>query len=94
MANYMDGMEGGKHNSDDTETNNTVPSFTVSLTFESVDAKTPQEAVNKIVSWIKGEDGLGGLEVMIFDVQNEITLDKFTVDLSEDEEDQVLPNNL
>jgi hypothetical protein len=84
----MDGMEGGKHNSDNTETNITAPSFTVTLTFECVDAKTPQEAVQKILGWIKE-----GVDDMIFDVQNEITEEKFTVDLSEDEENQVLPNN-
>ncbi len=87
MATYMDGMEGGKHNSDNTETSITAPSFTVSLTFECVDAKTPQEAVQTILKWIKE-----GVDEMVFDVQNEITQDKFTVDLSEEEENQVLPN--
>ena len=69
----------------------TIPCFKVSLNFESIDAQTPQDAVNKIVSWISGGGGI--VNQMIFDVENEITGEKFTVDLSEDEEDQVLPNN-
>ena len=84
MAIYGD----GKHDSDNTETSITAPSFTVSLTFECVDAKTPKEAVNKILSWIKD-----GIDDMTFDAENEITGEKFTVDLSEDEDNQVLPNN-
>jgi hypothetical protein len=51
-------------------------------------ADSPKEAVDKIAKWIKE-----GVDDMIFDAENEITGDKFTVDLSEDEEDQVLPNN-
>ena len=66
----------------------TAPSFTVSLTFECVDAKSPQDAVQTILKWIKE-----GVDEMVFDVQNEITNEKFTVDLNEDEENQVLPNN-
>jgi hypothetical protein len=70
-----------------------APSFKVSLNFESIDAQTPQDAVKTIVSWISGGGSGGGVNQMIFDVENEITGEKFTVDLSEDEEDQVLPNN-
>lgn len=84
MAIYGD----GKHDSDNTESNNVATTFKVSLTFEDVIANNPKEAVDKIVEWIKE-----GVDDMIFDAQNEITGDKFTVDLSEDEEDQVLPNN-
>jgi hypothetical protein len=51
-------------------------------------ADSPKEAVDKIVEWIKE-----GVDKMIFDAENEINGEKWTVDLSEDEEDQVLPNN-
>ena len=67
--------------------------FSVKLEFTDIEANTPQEAVNKIVSWIKGEDDFGGVDEMVFEVQDETTQEKFTVDLSEEEEDQVLPNN-
>ena len=68
-----------------------APSFKVSLNFESINTKTPQDAVQNIVSWISG--GGGRVNQMIFDVENEITGEKFTVDLSKDKEDRVLPNN-
>lgn len=84
MAIYGD----GKHDSDNTESNNVATTFKVSLTFENVMADSPKEAVDKIVEWIKE-----GVDKMIFDAENEINGEKWTVDLSEDEEDQVLPNN-
>ena len=84
MAIYGD----GKHDSDNAESNNVATTFKVSLTFEDVTAKSPKEAVDKIVQWIKE-----GVDEMIFDAENEINGEKWTVDLSEDEEDQVLPNN-
>jgi hypothetical protein len=84
MAIYGD----GKHDSDNTESNNVATTFKVSLTFEDVMADSPKEAVDKIVEWIKE-----GVDKMIFDAENEINGEKWTVDLSEDEEDQVLPNN-
>lgn len=62
--------------------------FTVSLTFTDIDAKNPLDATKKILKWI--EDGG---DKMIFDVEDEISKEKFTVDLSEDDEDAVLPNN-
>ena len=64
------------------------PTFTVSLTFTDIDAKDPLSAVKKILKWIE-ED----VDVMIYDVTNEVTNEKFTVDLSEDDENVVLPNN-
>lgn len=84
MAIYGD----GKHDSDNTESNIVATTFKVSLTFEDVMANSPKEAVDKIVEWIKE-----GVEVMIFDAENEINGEKWTVDLSEEEQDQVLPNN-
>lgn len=83
MAMYGD----GKHN-ENVEHIDETPTFTVTLTFECVDAKNPLQATKKALSWIKQ-----GVEDMIFDVTNEITEDKFTVDLSEEDENAVLPNN-
>jgi hypothetical protein len=64
------------------------PTFTVTLTFECVDGRNPLEASKKIVDWIKD-----GVDDMTFDVINETTNEKFTVDLSEEDENAVLPNN-
>jgi hypothetical protein len=88
MANYLDGMEGGKHNSDNTEVSIEPKTFEVTLTFTDIMAKNPLEATKKILKWIE-EDAAN----MIYDVKNELTGEKFTVDLSENDEDAVLPNN-
>ena len=87
MSNYMDGMDGGKHNSDNTEHIENQQTFTVSLTFGSVDAKNPLEAVKTILKWLEYDSE------MVYDVTNELTGEKFTVDMAEDEENAVLPNN-
>lgn len=89
MANYLDGMGDGKHSSENTETSITRPSFKVSLTFDCIDAKNPLEAVKTILDWIQSDDGA---EYMTYDVVNEQTNEAFTVDLSEDDENAVLPN--
>ena len=88
MATYLDGMGGGKHNSDDTEVSIQPKTFEVTLTFTDIQAKNPLEATKKILKWIE-EDASN----MIYDVKNELTGEKFTVDLSENDEDAVLPNN-
>ena len=88
MATYLDGIEGGKHNSDETEVSITPKTFTISLTFTDIVAKNPLDATKKILKWIE-EDA----NSMIYDVIDELSGDKFTVDLSEDDEDAVLPNN-
>lgn len=89
MANYLDAMEGGKHNSDNTETSR-IKTFTVSITFTDMIAKNPLEAAKKACSWLlESEDARN----MIYDVTDEVTNNKFTVDLSEEDEDAVLPNN-
>jgi hypothetical protein len=62
--------------------------FEVTLTFTDIMAKNPLEATKKILKWIE-EDASN----MIYDVKNELTGEKFTVDLSENDEDAVLPNN-
>jgi serine protease inhibitor len=66
----------------------TKKSYSVSLTFTDILAENPLEATKKILKWIE-EDA----NTMIYDVIDEETNDKFTVDLSEDDEDAVLPNN-
>jgi len=66
----------------------TKKSYSVSLTFTDILAENPLEATKKILKWIE-EDA----NTMIYDVIDEETNDKFTVDLSENDEDAVLPNN-
>ncbi len=66
----------------------TKKSYSVSLTFTDILAENPLEATKKILKWIE-EDA----NTMIYDVIDEETNDKFTVDLSEDDEDAVLSNN-
>ena len=87
MSNYLDGMNGGKHNSDNTEHVDNTQTYSVSLTFTDIDAKNPLEATKKILNWLSEADA------MVYDVTNELTLEKFTVDLSEDDDNAVLPNN-
>jgi hypothetical protein len=84
MANYLDGMDGGKHSSDNTETSISPKSFKVSLTFEGITGKNPLEVAKKIAFWCR--------EDFVYDVVNEKTGEAFTVDLSEDDENAVLPN--
>jgi hypothetical protein len=86
MANYVDGMDGGKHNSDETEVLSQETTYEVVLRFTDISAKNPLEATKKILKWIK-EDA----ENMIYEVTNEKTDEGFTVDLSEGDEDAVLP---
>jgi serine protease inhibitor len=66
----------------------TKKSYSVSLTFTDILAENPLEATKKILKWIEEN-----ANTMIYDVIDEETNDKFTVDLSEDDEDAVLPNN-
>lgn len=56
-----------------------MPSFTVSITFEGIASNNPLEAVKTAVKWINE-----GVDKMVFDVTDEITNDKFTVDLNEE----------
>lgn len=60
--------------------------YTVSLTFTDISEKSPLDATKKIVDWIRD-----GVDNMIFDVTDELTGEKFTVDL-DDEDSPVLPN--
>lgn len=87
MATILDGMDGGKHNSDNIEVSVNTRSYSVSLTFTDIDAKNPLEATKKILAWLSEADA------MVYDVVDEITNEKWTVDLSENDEDAALPNN-
>ena len=90
MSNYLDGIEGGKHNSDNTETSISPKTFSVSISFTDMVAKNPLEAAKKACKWLlENEDAKN----MIYDVEDETTGEKFSVDLSEDDENSVLPNN-
>ena len=81
-------MEGGKHNSDNTETK--FKTWTVSVTFTDMRANNPLDAAKKACKWLlENEDA----KTMTYDVMDEETNEKFTVDLSEDDEDAVLPEN-
>jgi len=86
MANYLDGMEGGKHNSDNTEVSISPKSFKVSLTFEGITGKNPLEVAKTIAKWCEDAN------TFTYDVVNEETGEKFTVDLSEEDADAVLSN--
>ena len=91
MASYIDGMEGGKHNSDDSECSPKIKTYTVSVTFEDMSAKNPKDAALKAAQWlVENEDAY----MMIYDVIDEQTNEKYTVDLSEaDDSIATLPNN-
>ena len=86
MATYDD----GKHNVNEEHIDNR-PTFTVRLEFTDIDAKSPLDAVKKILRWINNDDNMGGAETFTYDVINEETLEEFTVDMSENEKDAVLP---
>ena len=62
--------------------------YTVSITFNAIDAKTPLEAAKLIAKWLKDD-----ADSMVYDIENELTKGKFTVDLAENDEDAVLPND-
>jgi len=62
--------------------------FTVSVTFECMTAKDPLDAAKKAAKWLLDDCGA---EFMIYDVVNEETKEEFTVDLSEEYGDAVLP---
>ena len=85
MSTYLDGIEGGKHNSDNAEATSTQKSFKVTLTFDGVVAKNPLMAAKVAANWC------WDAKEFSFDVVSEETGDAFIVDLSEDDEDAVLP---
>lgn len=83
MAIYGD----NKHNSEHAEHIDNRATYTVTLVFEGLDSKNPLAAAKKIAKWCKE-----GVDEMTFDVINEKTGEAFTVDLSEEDENAVLPN--
>ena len=89
MATYLDGMDGGKHNSDETEVSIEPKTFDVSVRFTDIQAKNPLEAAKTIAKWL-----LEDANQVVYDVVNEQSKETFTVDLSCDDEDAVLPNKV
>lgn len=69
--------------------------FTVTLELESFQANTPLEAVQEVLRlMMEFEEGKQSCENMIYDVTDNITGEKFTVDMAEEnDEDKVLLNN-
>lgn len=61
--------------------------YTVSVGFTGISANSPLEAAKEIAKWL-----LEGADEMVFDVENEATNKRVSVDLSESDEDAVLPN--
>lgn len=59
--------------------------YTVTLVFEGLSSANPLEAVKAIQSWVAD-----GSEGMIYDVLDEKSGDRFSVDLNEDDEDAVV----
>lgn len=82
MANILDGMTCGKHNSDNTETEVPIKTFTVSVKFTDMVANNVMEAARKACEWLK-EDA----ESLIYEVTNETTLEKYETMLDKFNED-------
>jgi hypothetical protein len=69
------------------KTNEEYKSFTVSIEFDSVRAKTPLEAAKLMARWLVEDGGGGNAYDMIYDVKDEDTSAEYIVDLSNDEVD-------
>lgn len=78
MANFLDGVEGGKHNSDNSEVTIEPSTFTVSVKFTDMVAKNPLEAAKTAYKWLKDD-----ARNMIYEVIVEDTLVEHEIDLSE-----------
>ena len=65
--------------------------FTVKLEFTDLEAKNPIEAVKEVLSLIQNEKGINAIESFVFEVTNEETLEEFVFDLSEYEENLIVP---
>lgn len=57
--------------------------------FSAQEGENPLEATKRFVEFLKDCN----LNELIYDVEDDETGEKFTVDLSENDEDAVLPNN-
>ena len=64
----------------------TLKTFTVSVTFTDMVADNPLDAAKKACKWLLEDNDAN---TMIYDVEDETTKEKFSVDLSEPEEDAV-----
>lgn len=62
--------------------------YTITLEFTSIAANSPLDAAKEICKWV-----LEDAQNLMYDVIDEETNEKFSVDLSEEDEDAVLPNN-
>lgn len=64
--------------------------YTITLGgFTAQEGENPLEATKRFVEFLKDCN----LNELVYDVEDEATGEKFTVDLSENDEDAVLPNN-
>lgn len=82
-------LDADKHSNEETETTAEAKTFEVVLRFTDILASNPLEAAKTALKWI--EDGASD---MIYEVNEETGLKrKYTVDLSEDDENAVLPND-
>jgi len=77
-------------NGSDSEVSVSPKTFTVSLTFTDMTAFNPLEAAKKACKWLLEDEDARS---MIYDVTDEVTNQKFTVDLGEDDEDAILETN-
>ncbi len=65
-----------------------MKTYTIKLEFTDIQANNPLEATKIILDWIEN-----GANMMVYDVTDEDTNEKFTVDLEESDENAVLPVN-
>lgn len=66
-----------------------VKTFTVSVTFTDMVADNPLDAAKKACKWLLENDDAKN---MVYDVVDEETNEKYSVDLQEEDEDAVLPD--
>jgi hypothetical protein len=74
-------------NGSDSEVSVSPKTFTVSLTFTDMTAFNPLDAAKKACKWLLDDEDARS---MTYDVTDEDTNQKYTVDLSEEDEDAVL----
>jgi hypothetical protein len=74
-------------NGSDSEVSVSAKTFTVSITFTDMTAFNPLDAAKKACKWLLEDEDARS---MIYDVTDEVTNQKYTVDLSEEDEDAVL----
>lgn len=62
--------------------------YTISVSFTDQNFDTPLDCAKDFANYLKT-----GSHDLIYDIQDENTGERFTVDLSEEDEDATLPNN-